>query len=176
MDSDVTNKFDRIDLQILNDLQIDGRLTNVELARRAGISAPPCLRRVRGLEDSNVIRGYHAEIDPMALGFGVLVYAEVGLVSQRETDLQAFADKITDWPLVRECYMLAGDADFLLKIVAHDWDEYQRFLSTEITTAANVKNVKSKLVIRNIKNLPGIPVYNESTQPTASSNVTSLCA
>lgn len=150
--------LDEIDLQILNDLQVDGRLTNVELARRAGISAPPCLRRVRGLEESGVIRGYHADVSPSTLGFGVAVFAQVGLHSQNESDLRAFEAKIAGWPLVRECHMVAGDADFLLKIVARNWDEYQRFLSNELTSTPNVRNVKSKLVVRTSKHLPGVPI------------------
>lgn len=154
----MTTTFDGIDRQILKDLQQDGRLTNVELARRAGISAPPCLRRVRALEEAKVIRGYHADIDPQSLGFGVLVFAEVGLTSQSDHDLQVFVSQIEKWPLVRECYMLVGDADFLLQIVARDWDEYQRFLSNDLTTAVHVKNVKSKLVVRSVKSCPGIPI------------------
>lgn len=150
--------FDAIDLRILNDLQSDGRLTNVELARRAGISAPPCLRRVRTLEKSGVIRGFHADINPSSMGYGVSVFAQVGLHSQSDSDLKAFEEKVSQWPLVRECHMVAGDADFILKIVAKNWDEYQRFLSTELTAAPNVKNVKSKLVIRTGKALPGIPI------------------
>lgn len=158
VNSALMSKFDRIDLQILNDLQTDGRLTNVELARRAGISAPPCLRRVRTLEESGVIRRYYADLDPSSLGFGVSVFAQVGLHSQNDSDLRAFEDQVASWSLVRECHMVAGDADFLLKIVARNWDEYQRFLSTQLTTTPNVKNVKSKLVIRTSKDLPGVPV------------------
>ncbi|WP_010297265.1 Lrp/AsnC family transcriptional regulator [Candidatus Odyssella thessalonicensis] len=150
--------LDEIDLQILNDLQADGRLTNVELARRAGISAPPCLRRVRGLEEAGIIRGYHADINSSTLGFGVAVFAQVGLHSQNESDLRAFESKTAEWPLVRECHMVAGDADFVLKIVARNWDEYQRFLSDELTSAPNVRNVKSKLVVRTSKQLPGVPI------------------
>ncbi len=150
--------LDEIDLQILNDLQEDGRLTNVELARRAGISAPPCLRRVRSLEELGVIKGYHADVNPSTLGFGVSVFAQVGLHSQNESDLRAFETQISGWPLVRECHMVAGDADFLLKIVARNWDEYQRFLSNELTSFPNVRNVKSKLVVRTSKHLPGVPI------------------
>ncbi len=160
----MTRNFDAIDLQILKDLQADGRLTNVELARRAGISAPPCLRRVRALEESGVIQGYSARLNAEVLGFGVTIFAQVGLTSQRDADLRAFEAKVSNWPLVRECHMIAGDADFLLKIVARDWDEYQRFLSTELTTSPNVSLVKSKLVIRSAKQLPGIPV--EEISPT----------
>ncbi len=123
-------KLDRIDRRILRDLQNDGRMTNVELARRAGISAPPCLRRVRALEEAGYIRGYHADINPEALGFGVTVFAQVGLTSQAEADLRKFEELVNTWPLVRECHMLAGETDFLLKVVAEDWDSYQRFLTT----------------------------------------------
>ncbi len=151
-------KLDRIDRRILRDLQANGRMTNVELARRAGISAPPCLRRVRALEETGFIRGYHANINPEALGFGVTVFAQVGLTSQAEADLRQFEDLIAGWPLVRECHMLAGETDFLLKIVAEDWDEYQRFLTTQLTSAPNVSHVKSALAIRSSKLLPGVPI------------------
>src|ERR1700749_1403460 len=106
--------LDRIDRPILADLQDDGRMTNVELARRAEISAPPCLRRVRALEEGGYIRGYHADINPEAPGFGVTVFAQVGLSSQAETDLKAFEALMQSWPEVRECHMLAGETDFLL--------------------------------------------------------------
>jgi DNA-binding Lrp family transcriptional regulator len=130
----------------------------VELARRAGISAPPCLRRVRALEVAGVIRGYHADLDPAALGFGIVVFAQVGLSSQAEADLIAFEHLIADWPEVREAHMLAGETDFLLKIVAADWDCYQRFLSTKLTSAVNVSHVKSALALRVSKLAPGFPI------------------
>ncbi|MGQ9371374.1 Lrp/AsnC family transcriptional regulator [Azospirillum sp. ST 5-10] len=155
-------KLDRIDRRILRDLQNDGRMTNVELARRAGISAPPCLRRVRALEESGFIRGYHADINPDALGFGVTVFAQVGLTSQAEADLKKFEDLVNSWPMVRECNMLAGEFDFLLKVVAEDWDDYQRFLTTKLTSAPNVAHVKSALSIRCSKHLPGVPIDVDS--------------
>ena len=151
-------KLDKIDRRILRDLQEDGRMTNVELARRAGISAPPCLRRVRALEESGYIRGYHADLTPEALGFGVTVFAQVGLSSQAEVDLKGFEELVETWPLVRECHMLAGETDFLLKVVAEDWDAYQRFLTTQLTAAPNVSHVKSSLAIRTSRNLPGVPI------------------
>lgn len=154
-------KLDRIDRRILRDLQDSGRMTNVELARRAQISAPPCLRRVRALEDGGVIKGYHAELNAAALGFNVTVFAHVGLASQAEHDLKAFEDLVNSWPQVRECHMLAGETDFLLKIVAEDWDAYQKFLTTKLTTAPNVSHVKSALAIRSAKHLPGVPVEVE---------------
>src|SRR5215470_151634 len=151
-------KLDKIDRRILRDLQANGRMTNVELARRAGISAPPCLRRVRALEEAGYIRGYHADVNAQALGFGVTVFAQVGLASQAEPDLKAFETLVRTWPQVREVHMLAGEADFLLKIVAEDWDRYQRFLTTQLTAAPNVSHVKSALAIRTSKFEPGVPI------------------
>jgi DNA-binding Lrp family transcriptional regulator len=151
-------KLDRIDRRILRDLQNDGRMTNVDLARRAGISAPPCLRRVRALEKAGIIKGYHAHLEPQALGYTVTVFAQVGLSSQAEPDLKAFEDLVGTWPQVRECHMLAGETDFLLKVVAEDWDAYQKFLTTKLTSAPNVNHVKSALAIRTGKLLPGVPV------------------
>ncbi|MBK1663847.1 ArsR family transcriptional regulator [Rhodospirillum rubrum] len=151
-------KLDRIDRRILNDLQSDGRMTNVDLAKRAGISAPPCLRRVRALEEAGFIRGYHADLDAVSLGYNVTVFAHVGLNSQAESDLRTFEDLVASWPEVRECHMLAGETDFLLKVVARDWDDYQRFLTSRLTPAPNVGHVKSALAIRTGKLQPGVPV------------------
>lgn len=136
-------------------------MTNVELAKRAGISAPPCLRRVRALEENGFIRGYHADVSPEQLGFGVTVFAHVGLSSQADADLKKFAELIESWPLVREAHMLAGETDFLLKVVAEDWDSYQRFLTEQLTVATNVSHVKSSLVIRSTKHQPGVPIEIE---------------
>ncbi len=151
-------KLDRIDRRILRDLQENGRMTNVDLAKRAGISAPPCLRRVRALEEAGYILGYHAEIAPEVLGYGVTVFAHVGLSSQAEADLNQFEALAQSWPLVRECYMLAGETDFLLKVVAENWDAYQRFLTEELTAAPNVSSVKSSLSIRTAKWQAGVPI------------------
>ncbi len=154
-------KLDAIDRRILHDLQAEGRITNVKLASRAGISAPPCLRRVRMLEAAGIIRGYHADIEPKALGFNVTVFAQVGLSSQAEPDLEGFEDLVRSWPEVRACHMLAGETDFLLKVVAADWDAYQRFLTTRLTVAPNVSHVKSALSIRASKSEPGVPIAAE---------------
>jgi DNA-binding Lrp family transcriptional regulator len=156
-------RLDRIDRRILRNLLTDGRMTNVELARRVGISAPPCLRRVRALEEAGMIRGYHADLAPEALGYAVTVFAQVGLSSQAEGDLRAFEHLVAAWPEVREAYMLAGETDFLLKIVAPDWDSYQRFLSTKLTSAPNVSHVKSALMLRMSKNEPGVPISEQTS-------------
>ena len=156
-------RLDRIDRRILQNLLTDGRMTNVELARRVGISAPPCLRRVRALEEAGMIRGYHADLAPEALGYAVTVFAQVGLSSQAEADLRAFENLVGSWPEVREAYMLAGETDFLLKIVAPDWDTYQRFLSAKLTSAPNVSHVKSALMLRMSKNKPGVPISERAS-------------
>ena len=151
------SKLDEIDRKILAELQADGRMTNVELAKRVGISAPPCLRRVRTLEESGYILGYHAEVEARALGFEVQVFAMVGLQSQAEADLEAFEAKCRNWPLVRECHMLNGEVDFVLKCVAPDLSSFQRILTGELTSADNVASVKTSLVIRGSKDEPGVP-------------------
>jgi len=150
-------RLDEIDRKILAELQADGRMTNVELAKRVGISAPPCLRRVRTLEEAGFIRGYHADVNPRELGFEVQVFAHVGLVSQAEADLSAFEARCKGWPLVRECHMLNGEVDFILKCVAPDLSTFQRFLTEELTAADNVASVKTALVIRGAKDEPGVP-------------------
>jgi len=151
------HKLDQIDRRILAELQADGRMTNVKLAERVGISAPPCLRRVRTLEEQGYIRGYHATVDSRALGFEVSVFAMVGLVSQAEVDLKAFENRCRNWPLVRECHMLNGEVDFILKCVAPDLSTFQSFLTEELTAAENVASVKTSLVIRDAKDEPGVP-------------------
>lgn len=151
-------KLDNIDRKILRNLQEDGRITNINLSKRIGISAPPCLRRVRALEEAGYIRGYHANVNHEALGYGVTVFAQVGLSSQAETDLKAFESLVENWPEVRECHMLAGEADFILKVVSANWDSYNRFLTTELTAAPNVSLVKSALAIRTSKYAFGIPI------------------
>ena len=151
------SKLDPIDRRILSELQADGRMTNVELASRVGISAPPCLRRVRTLEDAGFITGYHADIDARELGFEVGVFAMVRLRSQAETDLSAFEARCKGWPLVRECHMLNGEIDFILKCVAPDLSTFQNFLTEQLTSADNVASVKTSLVIRCAKDEPGLP-------------------
>ena len=150
-------KLDPIDRKILAELQADGRMTNVELSQRVGISAPPCLRRVRTLEELGLIKGYHADVNARDLGFEVQVFAMVGLHSQAEADLVDFEKRVQTWSLVRECHMLNGEIDFILKCVAPDLTSFQHFLTHELTSAPNVASVKTSLVIRNAKDAPGVP-------------------
>jgi DNA-binding Lrp family transcriptional regulator len=153
----VSFRLDSIDRHILRELQDNGRITNVELARRVGISPPPCLRRVRALEQAGYIRGYRALLDEKALGCEVTAFAMVHLATQAETDLAAFEAFVRAQPIVRECWMLSGEIDFLLKCVAPNLSAFQAFV-TELTAAPNVRNVKTSLTLRNSKNAPNVPL------------------
>lgn len=150
--------FDSVDRQILAELQADGRITNVELAARVGLTAPPCLRRVRALEERGAIRGYHADLNAQDLGYSITVFAMVSLKSQAEPDLQAFEAHVASLEPVRECHMLNGEIDFILKVVARNLQEFQSFLTSSLTTAPNVASVKTSLTIRTSKHMPGVPV------------------
>jgi len=152
----VAARLDSIDRKILSHLQDDGRITNVELASRVGISPPPCLRRVRALEEAGYIKGYRALLDEKLLGFEVTVFAMVHLTSQAEADLREFEDFVRKAPLVRECWMLSGEMDFILKCVASDLKTFQAFVA-ELTAAPHVRNVKTSLTLRNSKDAAMVP-------------------
>jgi DNA-binding Lrp family transcriptional regulator len=151
-------RLDAIDWKILNELQGDGRMTNVELARRVGISAPPCLRRVRALEEAGLIRGYRALLDEKGLGFDLTAFVFVGLASQAEADLVAFEDKVRGWQIVRECHLASGEIDFVLKCVAPDLRAFQNFVIDALTKTPNVDSVRTALVLRRIKDEPLVPI------------------
>lgn len=151
-------RLDATDWRILKELQADGRITNVALAARVGLSPPPCLRRVQALEQSGLIRGYHASIDARMAGFEVTAFAMVSLVSQAEPDLRAFENLVLTWPLVREAHMLSGETDYILKCVARDLPSFQDFVLGTLTAAPNVASVKTALTIRRAKSEPGVPI------------------
>ncbi|MFT4098977.1 MAG: Lrp/AsnC family transcriptional regulator [Rhodoblastus sp.] len=143
-------RLDAIDLAILAELQADGRMTNVELAKRVGISAPPCLRRVRALEEAGVIAGFRALIDTRAVGLAVVFFVFVQLDQQTEAELGAFGARAAQWRQVRECWTMSGETDFILKCVAPDLDAFQTFV-TELTATPNVRNVRSALALKPVK-------------------------
>jgi DNA-binding Lrp family transcriptional regulator len=153
----VSKNLDEIDLKILHEIQADGRITNVELAKRVGISPPPCLRRVRALEEAGYIQGYRGLLDPRRLGFDVTVFASVHLSSQADADLRAFEEFVRGEPLVRECWMLSGEVDFILKCVAPDMATFQDFV-THLTAAPHVRNVRTSLVLHNSKYEAAVPL------------------
>jgi DNA-binding Lrp family transcriptional regulator len=143
--------LDAIDWKILRELQDDGRMTNVELSRRVGISAPPCLRRVRRLEEAGIIRGYRALLNGKSLGMDVVAFCLVGLKHQSDSDLKAFAEKTRAWPIVRDAWMVSGESDFMLHCVASDLAAFQTFVIEELTSSPNVDTVRTALTIRQVK-------------------------
>ncbi|QPC88385.1 winged helix-turn-helix transcriptional regulator [Mesorhizobium sp. NBSH29] len=143
--------LDAIDWKILRELQDDGRMTNVELSKRVGISAPPCLRRVKKLEETGIIRSYRALLDNRALGFDVVAFCLVGLHHQAEVELKAFADRTRNWPIVRSAWMVSGESDYLLHCVASDLTAFQTFVIEDLTSTPNVDTVRTALTIRQIK-------------------------
>jgi DNA-binding Lrp family transcriptional regulator len=156
-------ELDAIDWRILRELQADGRITNIALANRIGLSAPPCLRRVRTLEEAGLISGYTALIDEAALGYALTAFAMVRLHNQAESDLRAFENLVLSWPLVREAHMLSGESDFMLKCIARDLTGFQDFVLEELTSAPNVASVKTFLTIRRTKREPGVPIGSDGT-------------
>ena len=152
-----TPDLDDIDRLILRELQEDGRITNVELARRADITAPPCLRRVRRLEEAGIVRGYRADTDPQKLGWPITFFAIVGLESQKGSVLGAFERMVASWPEVRECHMIRGGGDFLLRLVARDTADENR-LTGMLTDAETVTRVQTLQTIHTSRNLAGVPL------------------
>ncbi|MGC4026355.1 MAG: Lrp/AsnC family transcriptional regulator [Mesorhizobium sp.] len=162
----LTAELDATDWKILRELQDDGRMTNVELSRRVGISAPPCLRRVKRLEDTGIIRGYRALLNAPMLGADVVAFCLVGLLNQSETALKSFAELTRSWPIVREAWMVSGDSDFMLHCVATDLTTFQTFVIEKLTSAPNVDTVRTALTIRQVKS-EGLVAIDE--QPTRAS-------
>jgi DNA-binding Lrp family transcriptional regulator len=143
--------LDAIDWKILRELQGDGRMTNVELSRRVGISAPPCLRRVKRLEESGLIRGYRALLNSRELGYDVVAFCLIGLHHQSDAELKAFAELTRGWPIVRRAWMVSGESDFMLHCVASDLATFQTFVIEGLTSAPNVDTVRTALTIRQVK-------------------------
>jgi DNA-binding Lrp family transcriptional regulator len=151
-------RLDAIDWKILHELQREGRITNVELARRVGISAPPCLRRLRALESSGIIEGYRALLDERALGYDLVAFAFISLSSQAEADLIKFEEKLREWTIVRTAWMVSGETDFILYCVAKNLRTFQNFVIQDLTATENVGGVRTSLTIRQTKNEPLIPI------------------
>lgn len=156
-------KLDRTDIRILRELQNDASITNIALSKKVGISAPPCLRRVRALEEAGYVRGYHADIAADKMGFGITVFTTVSLNNHSEGDIAHFAKLVESWPQVRESYLMTGDTDYLLKIVAEDWEAYQKFVTHQLTAAPNVAHVKSMPAMQRTKYAAGVPIEDRSS-------------
>lgn len=157
------HKSDAADQRILRELQVNGRLSNVELARRVGLSESPCLRRVRHLEENGVIAGYAALLDRRQLGLEVVAYVHVTLDQRSEADTNAFVKSVNDAPWIVECFAVSGSQDYLLKVAARNIDHYGELTMKELLRFPGVTDVTSSLVLATIKEH-----YGNSVWPVAS--------
>jgi DNA-binding Lrp family transcriptional regulator len=152
------DSHDETDLEMLEILQWDGRCSVSSLAARVGLTAPPCLRRLRTLEEDGTIKGYHAVIDPTLLGFHVTAFVFVSLKSQTTKNIREFERFARDWPIIRECHFLHGRTDFLLKCVSEDLSTLQYFLEHFVASRGNVEQVKMSVAARPTKRDGGVPI------------------
>lgn len=152
------HKVDAIDRRILQALQADGRISIQELAERVGLSASPCARRVRILEESGVIQGYVALVDQTRIGLPVSVFASIKLERQREEELDRFGAAVSRWPEVADCYLMTGQRDYLLRIVVADLPAYERFLKDKLTRLDNVASIESSFALGQVKRSFALPV------------------
>src|SRR3954464_14672498 len=150
--------LDEIDRRILRLLQQNARLSNAELAQKVGLSVSPVWRRVRALEESGVITGYQALVDPAAVGLAVTVFIHVSLEKQVEPALEAFEAAVRRRPEVMECYLMTGDADYLLRIFVRDLGEYERFLMDHLTRIRGIASIKSSFALRPVKHGSELPL------------------
>lgn len=150
--------IDRTDLRILELLQRDGRLSNADLAQQVALSPSPCLRRVRQLEQSGVIRGYAALLDPRRLGLGLQAFVTVTLEKRRDTPMHAFHAAVHSAPEVLSCFALTGEMDYLLHVVAEDLEHFSRFLMDRLLRLDGIANVKSSFVLQSIKDTTEMPL------------------
>lgn len=151
-------KLDATDRKIISELQSNGKLTIQELAEKVGLSASPCARRVRILEEAGVIKGYVAVIDQTKVGLPISVFASVRLERQREEELDRFAAAISRWPEVADCYLMTGQRDYLLRIVVGDLPAYERFLKDKLTRLDGVASIESSFALGEVKRSHGLPL------------------
>jgi Lrp/AsnC family leucine-responsive transcriptional regulator len=150
--------LDAIDRKILAALQDNGRLSNVELAERVGLSPSPCLRRVRRLEDAGVINRYVALVDQKAVGLPVSVFISIKLERQQEDDLDSFEAAVQHYPEVLECYLMTGTRDYLLRVATRDLSAYERFLKNKLTRVGNVASIESSFALKQVKYTNSLPL------------------
>lgn len=158
MKENIIKSLDAMDRRILQVLQEDGRIQNVELAEKVGLSPSPCLRRVKILEDAGVIERYVALLNPAKLGLGMTVFVRIWLTSQDARTIEGFTDEVQRFPEVVECHLMAGDCDFLLRVVAADLDAYRRFQGEHLTRIKGVQSVKTEIPMQKIKLTSQLPL------------------
>jgi len=154
----LNNNLDAIDMLIIKALQEHGRLTNVELAARVGLSPSPCLSRVKALEKSGVIDRYVALVRPDALGLGLSVFIQVTLERQTEKALEIFEARMLAFDEVMECYLMTGDSDYMVRLVVKDMDSLQQFIVKELTTIPGVANIRSSFALKQVKYKTALPI------------------
>ena len=154
----LNKSLDAIDRQILENLQNDARMRNVELAEKVGLSPSPCLRRVGNLEETGVIRGYATLVDAEAVGLPVSVFVSVTLEKQIEKTLEKFEKEIRARPEVMECYLMTGEADYLLRVVTADLGAYERFLIEHLTRIPGVASIKSSFALKQVAYRTALPI------------------
>jgi Lrp/AsnC family leucine-responsive transcriptional regulator len=152
------SQLDQIDRKILRALQADAKITTGELAQQVGLSPSPCARRVRLLEKSGVIKGYGAILDQRKVGLPISAFASIKLERQREEDLDRFADAVSRWPEVVDCYLMTGQRDYLMRIVAADLEAYERFLKDKLTRLDNVASIETSFALGRVKRAEILPV------------------
>jgi DNA-binding Lrp family transcriptional regulator len=143
--------MDSVDRAILFHLQQDGRLSNVDLAARVGLSPTPCLRRVRNLEEAGIIQGYHADLDPTAIGRGFQVLVHTNMMVKDQSTIEAFEDQVRDLPEIIECRRMFGDPDYVIWVATTDADTYERFYMTQLTNLPGVARMNSQMTMKTVK-------------------------
>ena len=154
----IKKELDGIDLKILRILQDEGRISNLDLSKKIGMSPPPTLRRVRDLEKNGFIDGFRANLDSSKLGYDLTAWIFISLKNQNEESLNSFEKLVWGWETIRECYMLNGEVDFILKSVSKNMSEFNDFLSQNITSNENVLSVKTAFAIKTTKSLGNVPI------------------
>lgn len=151
-------KLDAIDLRILAELQKDARLTAAQLAEKVGLSTTPCWRRVKKLEEDGVIMRYVALVDPSKVDLGDSVFVQINLEKHAEVTLDSFAEKVAAFPEVMECWLIAGDSDYLLRIAASGSRGYERFLKDQLLQLPGIAHCKSSFTLKQVKYETALPL------------------
>ncbi|MFN7444455.1 MAG: Lrp/AsnC family transcriptional regulator [Curvibacter sp.] len=151
-------KLDKVDLRILDELQADGGLSNVELARRVHLSPSPCLARVKALEAAGVIRRYVALVDPAAVGLGLNVFINISLKTQSKEALAAFEQRIAEHDEVMECYLMTGDSDYLIRVAVPDIAALEKFILEQLTPIAGVEKIRSSFALKQVRYKTELPL------------------
>lgn len=157
-------KLDRIDLKILEQLQTNSKITNLDLSKKIGLSPAPTLERVKKLEQTGVITSYHAKVDPDALGLKVNTYVQVNLAWQKNQALEQFINKIKDIPEITECYIITGDADFIMKIVCKDIATYEQLLFKRLSQIEEIERIKTLMTLSKVKKSKVLPFNYEQDE------------